>query len=156
MVKKVVAAAAAASGIVLASAGLAVADAAGARDVASNAGGGSGVRSLQNPVCCADSSSHHDHSSTHRPQAPRGPQNPPEAGQPPHHNNPAVPHHPVENHRVEHHQPTAPHHGAPKPQAVPGQLAETGSEEIGWTLVAGTGLILAGALLFRRRPEVRD
>lgn len=178
MVKKVVAAAAAASGLVLAGAGLAVADSGKQAPVAKvGSEAGIGSASGHNPKCVDSSANingrlphssqthpqgtqkHHPGPGAHHehPHAPEGPKD---------HNRAQAPHHPA---HPQHHAPTRP--GQPRPHAPgglgsgtsghqdspseggnsPEELAKTGSsEELRLMLAGSTGLMLAGAVLMRR------
>lgn len=176
MVKKVVAAAAAASGLVLAGAGLAVADS-GKQAPVANVGSeaGTGKPSGYNPRC-VDSSTHTNarlpHSSqSHTPQGPdkhhpgpgkgiehpHAPHAPSTPKGPKDHNRSHLPHrpgHPQPHPSGHPGQQVAVHQGAPAPskeRPFPGELAKTGSsEELRLMLAGSTGLMLGGAILFRR------
>lgn len=168
MVKKVVAVAAAAGGLVLAGAGMAVADgrqAAAAKFGSESIFGNAG----HNPRCVVSShighqpqqhehrehgehGEHREHGEHVRHELPQQPRHH-EHHHPYHH--PYVPHFPAEHHRphLPEHQgyPPVPLPPRSKDHHVPGELAKTGSsEELRLMLVGSTGLILGGAILFRR------
>jgi hypothetical protein len=172
VVKKVVAAAAAASGLVLAGAGLAVADS-GKQAPMAHVGSDAGIGRVSghNPKC-VDSSTNINgrlpHSSqTHQQGLERHHPGPGENHEHPHapevpkdHNKSHAPHH---GGHPQHHPPTRPgggipgHQGAPsKGRHFPGELARTGSsEELRLMLAGSTGLMLAGAVLMRRTRRHR-
>lgn len=164
MVKKVVAAAAAASGLVLAGAGLAVADT-GKQAPVANVGSefGADTASGHNPTCVDSSSvnaggrgphTHHRDTkddqqrpgkSNEHPHAPAKPDEHPKP-QPPRHAGHPTPHAPAD-----HHQPVP-----SKDRPFPGELAKTGSsEELRLMMAGSTGLMLGGAILFRRTRSRR-
>jgi LPXTG-motif cell wall-anchored protein len=156
VVKKVVAAAAAASGLVLAGAGLAVADT-GKHASAANLGGNAFGH---NPTCVDSTNSNGRHTGPQNPSHPEHPgKEQPKPGKGHEHPHQAPkPHHPHHPQHPKPHVPVQPHHpgaevpGPSKDHPMPGQLAHTGSdsEELRLMLAGSTGLMLGGAILFRR------
>lgn len=164
MLEKVVAVATAAGGLVLAGAGLAVADVQTAAPSSHNVAGGASVSAIHP---CVNAHGEHSHSIPKAPRAPEAPKGPVQPGHPQDHQQPGHPNHP--------HKPGNPHepqdeqgpgpskyrHGpqyrehGQKSHGAPEELAETGSQETGWTLVTGAGLLLSGAVLYRRARVAR-
>lgn len=168
MVKKVVAVAAAAGGLVLAGAGMAIADGGqapaaklGSESLFGNAG--------HNPRCVVSSHTGHqpqqyehrehgehgEHVRHELPHQPRHHEHHHPYQHYPYQHYPHAPHFPAEHHRPhlpEHREyPPVPVPPQSKDHHVPGELAKTGSsEELRLMLVGSTGLILGGAILFRR------
>jgi len=115
---------------------------------------------LGNTCANVEGSGHHAHHPGHGTKGPQHPGHPGHPGQP-HHpgkpsgHQPAKPHHPAKPHQPGH----ANHPGKPtgqQPMKPTGpQLAHTGSENLGLTLVTGAGMLLGGAVLFRRSRKVR-
>ncbi|MFE1171238.1 chaplin family protein [Streptomyces sp. NPDC058773] len=104
----------------------------------------------------------------HHPSRPHEPGRPHHPGKPhepsrPHH--PSTPHHPGNPHQPGNpsqqtpHKPGKPQTGGPSQQAKPskpvGHLAQTGAGSIGYAVPASAGMLLGGALLYRKARAAR-